>query len=62
MIEAFMLILMLKCCGPSAVASQVIDRLTDEQCHAQGAAWIGSGEKRNFLCVKRQYPKVRNVR
>lgn len=57
MIESFMLILLLNCCGPSAVASQVIDRLTDEQCHAQGAAWIGSGEKRNFMCFKRQYPR-----
>lgn len=62
MIESFMLVLLINCCGPSAVASQVIDRLTDEQCHAQGAAWIGSGEKRNFLCLKRQYPAKRNAR
>lgn len=53
----WMLILMLNCCGPDAIVSDVQDRLTEAQCNERGHAFMKGGEGQGFMCFKRQYPR-----
>lgn len=57
--EGFMLVLLLKCCGPDAIVSDVQDRLTEVQCYARGHTFMKDVEGQGFMCLKRQYPKAR---